>query len=291
MRTRRALLFCPGTERRMIEKASALDVDAVILDLEDAAALSRKQEARVTSFTAIDECDFGRSERIVRVNPIGSDLEEDDLAALTSAPRLPDAVVLPKTESPDHVEWLSDKLAKAENDHSLAGGTVRILALIETARGVAWSREIAASNPRLDALLFGAEDLCGDIGATRTEAGDEIIWSQRTMVVHAAAAGLQAIDTPFVDLADVDRLRRDTRRSMELGYSGRMAIHPRQIAPIVEVFTPSPEELEIARRLLDAHDRHQASGKGVFELDGKMVDMPMVRAAHRVVARAEAAGL
>lgn len=290
MRRRRALLFCPGTERRMIEKAAALEVDAVILDLEDAAALSRKREAREISFAALAECDFGKSERIVRINPVESGLAEDDLTALRGGARLPDAVVLPKTESPDHVRWLCQQLSAAEGAHGLTPGTIRVLVLIETARGVVSLRDIAGADPRLDALLFGAEDLCGDIGATRTEAGDEILWAQRALVVHAAAFGLQAIESPFVDLNDVARLTRETRRSMELGYAGRMAIHPRQISPIVGVFTPTQAEVETAKRLLSEHDRHQATGKGVFELDGKMVDMPMVRAAARVVSRWEAAG-
>lgn len=289
-RPRRALLFCPGTERRMIEKAAALDVDGVILDLEDAAALSRKQEARDTATRALAECDFGDSERIVRINPVGSGLEDDDLGAVLDAARLPDAIVLPKTEGADAIAHVSSRLADGERARGAPVGAVRLLALIETAKGVVRLAEIAAAHPRVDALLFGAEDLCGDVGATRTLAGDEVRWAQQALVLHAAAFGLQAIDTPFVDLADVERLRRDTRAAMELGYTGRMAIHPRQIAPIVETFTPSAAEIAAAARLTQEHERHQAGGRGVFELDGRMVDMPMVRAAERVLARARAAG-
>ena len=285
-RPRRALLFCPGTERRKIDKASGLDVDGVILDLEDAAALSRKAEARDVTFTALAECDFGDSERIVRVNPVGSGFEEDDLAALTDAAVLPDAVVLPKTESADHVRWLADRLAAAEQVRGVDEGRTAILALIETALGVVELPRIAAAGDRLAALLFGAEDLCGDIGATRSAEGTEVLYARSAMVLHAAAFGKQAIDTPFVDLTDIEALKDDTRRAMLMGYTGRMAIHPKQLVPIVEVYTPTADELAAARRLLAEHDKHQAAGRGVFELDGKMVDMPMVRAARRVVARA-----
>ncbi len=290
-RSRRALLFCPGTERRKIEKAAGLDVDSVILDLEDAAALSRKEEARAVTVAALDEVDFGASERVVRVNPVGSGLEEDDLRALADARRPPDAVMLPKAEAADQVAWLADRLAEIERARDLDDGSTRILALVETARGVVRLGELAAAHARVDALVFGAEDLCGDIGATRTAAGDEVRWAKQSLVLHAAAERRQAIDTPYVALADVDGLIRDTRAGLELGYTGRLAIHPRQVEPIVSVFTPTSEEIAAAERLVRAHDEHQAAGRGVFELDGKMVDMPMIRAAERVLTRARNAGL
>lgn len=290
-RTRRALLFCPGTELAKIEKAAALPVDGVILDLEDATALSRKQEAREISVAALARCDFGASERIVRINPIDSGLERDDLLSLGAGPRLPDAIVLPKVESAGQVDWLAAQLDAMETAHGLPSHATRILALIETALGVIELPRIAAANPRLDALLFGAEDLCGDIGATRTAGGMEVFYARSAVVLHAAAHRLQAIDTPFVDLADVDGLRADTRRALEMGYTGRMAIHPRQLQPIVEVFTPTDAEVAQAERLVREHDRHQRDGRGVFELDGRMVDMPMVRAAQRVLVRAQNAGM
>lgn len=290
-RARRALLFCPGTERAKIEKAAALATpDGIILDLEDAAALSRKQEAREITCTALAEVDFGSKERCVRINPVGSGLEQADCAALLASKRPPDAVMLPKTEDADAVRWLSQQLAKIEGQHGLPLGRIRILAIIETARGVVNLREIAFSDPRLDALCFGAEDMCGDTGATRTPEGREVFFARSSMVLHAAAARLQAIDTPYIQLADTEGLIRDTRESQGLGFTGRLAIHPRQVEPILGVFTPSPEEIAAARRMIEAHEQHQAAGRGVFELDGKMVDMPMIRAAERILARARAAG-
>ncbi len=288
-RARRALLFCPGTERRKIEKAAALDVDAVILDLEDAAALAKKAEARAITVAALAELDFGASERIVRINAVGSGLEEDDVAALLDAPVPPDGVMIPKVESADQLFWVADRLAEIEERHAIAGGRLVILALIETALGVVRLSEIAAAHPRLAALVFGAEDLCGDVGATRTTDGHEVAYAKSALVINAAAHRRQAIDTPFIDLSDVERLTRDTMRSLEMGYTGRLAIHPRQVEPIVRVFTPTDDEIARAERLIREHERHQAEGRGVFELDGKMVDMPMVRAAERVVARAQGA--
>lgn len=275
----------------MIEKAAAVVVDGVILDLEDAAALSRKAEARATTVKALEEVDFGPRERIVRINPVGSGLETDDVDALAAGRRAPDAVLLPKTESRDQVAWLASRLERIERDRGLAPRTLRILALVETARGVVRLAEIASSDERLDALVFGAEDLCGDMGATRTAGGTEVLWAKQALLIHAAAERLQAIDTPYVALTDEEGLVRDTRAGLELGTTGRLAIHPRQVPPIVGVFTPTEEEIAAAERLVNAHDEHQAAGRGVFELDGRMVDMPMVRAAERVLSRARNAGL
>lgn len=290
-RPRRALLFCPGTERKKIEKAAGLGADSVIIDLEDAAALARKSEAREIAAAALGEIDFGRSERLVRINPVGTGLDADDLRATGEAARPPDGYVIPKVERADDVRLVSRTINEIERARRMARGTIRLLAIIESARGVVRLAEIAESDPRLDALIFGAEDLCGDMGAIRTREGREVFFARSAVAVHAAAARLQAIDTPFVDLADEAGLGAETREALGMGYSGKLAIHPKQVEPIVRVFTPSAEEIEAARRLLREHEAHQADGRGVFALDGKMVDMPMVRAAERVLARARAAGL
>jgi citrate lyase beta subunit len=290
-RTRRALLFCPGTERAKIEKAAQAVADGIILDLEDAAALAKKAEARATTTTALAQLDFGSKERCVRINPVGSNLEHDDLAALLDCANPPDCVMLPKTEDAESVRWLSDRLATIERRAGRPLGAIRVLALVETALGVVRLRDIAFADHRIDALVFGAEDLCGDIGATRSEAGKEVTYAKTALVVHAAAARLQAIDTPFVKLNDESGLLSDTRESLALGYTGRLAIHPKQVAPILAVFTPTTEEIAAAQRLITEHQRHQSEGRGVFELDGRMVDMPMVRAAERVLHRARNAGV
>lgn len=290
-RPRRALLFCPGTERAKIEKAARSPADGIILDLEDAAALSRKAEARAVTCAALSEIDFLGKERCVRINPHGSGLELDDLDALAQCATPPDCVMLPKTESADAVRFVSDRLGAIERGAKLARGTIRLLALVETALGVVRLRDIAFSDERIDALVFGAEDLCGDLGATRTTAGAEVAFAKSALVVHAAAARKQAIDTPYVRLDDEEGLTAATRESLTFGYSGRLAIHPRQLEPILRVFTPTAEEIAAASRLVREHARHQSEGRGVFELDGKMVDMPMVRAAERVLERAHRAGI
>lgn len=270
-RPRRALLFAPGTERRKIEKAAGLEVDGVILDLEDAAAASKKDDARRTTTAALAELDFGSRERIVRINSLASGLAMADLEALLGADVVPDAILVPKVDGAADLEVV---------EAALEGTEIRLLALVESARGVVELAAIAGATERLVALCFGAEDLQGDLGASRSDVPRALV------AIHARAAGLQALDTPYVRLSDEAGLVAHATEARELGYDGKLAIHPAQIGPIEGVWTPSSEEVAAARRLLEEHARHQAEGRGVFELDGKMIDWPMVRAAERVVGRA-----
>ncbi len=279
MRVRRCLLFMPGDDLKKIQKGISLGVDSIVMDLEDGVALNRKDAARVTVATALSDLDFGRAERIVRLNPIGSGLELDDLAAILALK--PDSLMLPKVERADQVQWL---------DRLLGDSPSRLLALIETARGVVNLKDIAQASHRLDALIFGAEDLAGDIGATRTPAGWEVFYARSAVVTHAAAFGLQAIDTLRIDFNDDAALLEDCRLGVQLGFSGKLAIHPRQVPVIQAAFTPSDEAIAAAQRLIDAHDQHQAGGVGAFAFEGKMIDRPAIRAAEQVLAKARAAG-
>ncbi len=275
-RPRRVLLFCPGIERRKIEKAAGLGADAIILDLEDAVAPDLKHQAREVVVAALAELDFGDKERMVRINPAGSGLEEDDLEAILGGDSMPDAILLPKVESSSAVE----KIAWHLDDTS-----IELVALIETARGIVRLGEIAESSERLKALAFGAEDLVGSLGGVRTAEGREVHVARSLVALHAAAEGLEALDSPTIQLEDDARVARESREALEMGYTGKFAIHPRQIDVILDVFRPGDRELADASRLLEAFDRHRSEGRGVFELDGRMVDMPMVRAAERVVRR------
>lgn len=279
----------PGDDRHKIEKGAASGVDAVIMDLEDGVALNNKPAARATIAAALREVNFGRTEKLVRINPVGSDWEDEDIHQTVIA--RPDGYILPKVQAAWQVQEVSAKLDAAERAHHWPHGGIRLMAIIETAKGIVNLREIAESDPRLDALIFGAEDLSGDIGATRTPEGREVLYARSKLVIHAKAFGRQAIDTPFISLNDLESLKAQTREGMLMGYDGKLAIHPRQVEPIQQIFTPSAEEIQHAQRLIHAHDARQAAGTGAFELDGKMVDMPMIRAAEKVLARARAAGI
>ncbi|RME81842.1 MAG: CoA ester lyase [Caldilineae bacterium] len=284
MRPRRAMLFMPGDSERKIAKACTLQVDSIIMDLEDGVAWSQKQNARETVRRALQTFDFGERERVVRINPEGSGLEEDDLEAVL--PGQPDAIALPKVETPAQLIWLDDALTRWETRQEAEVGSIAILAIVETALGIVNLREIAQASRRLQALLFGAEDLVGDIGGVRTAEGREVFYARSKLVTTAAAFRLQAIDQVFTDLHDLEGLERECRQAVQMGYQGKMAIHPRQVPVIQAAFSPTPAQIEAARRLIDAYRQYQARGSGVFTLDGKMVDAPMIRAAEQILARA-----
>jgi len=287
-RVRRAQLYIPGDDLHKIEKGAALDVDSLILDIEDGVALSQKEAARQTIVQALHTLDFGRSERLVRINAVDSGYEEDDLDTVLQGH--PDGIVIPKVERSEHVHFISERIGDFERGQGWQTGAIRLLVLIETARGVVNLKEIAASDDRLDALIFGQYDLASSLGATNTPEGREVFYARSALVMHAAAYGLQALDSVYIDLHNFDGLQRETEQAMQMGYTGKQAIHPRQVEPITAVFTPGEETVAQAQRLVDAYREHQANGVGVFALDGKMVDTPILRAAENVLARARATG-
>ncbi|HLB45530.1 MAG TPA: CoA ester lyase [Anaerolineales bacterium] len=273
MKPRRALLFMPGDDRRKIEKGIATKPDCVIMDMEDGVAANRKAEARAAIVAALNELDFGSAEKIVRINALDSGLAEADLAVVV--PAKPDALLVPKIESPDQVAWV----------HRHIPDDLPLLIMIETAKAMVNLKEVAAA-PGITALVFGAEDLIASVGGIRTRSNHEVQYARSAVAIYAAANGLQALDMVFVDLQDEAGLRAESRAALELGYVGKTAIHPRQIAPIIETFTPTAEEVDRAQRIVRAYNEQVASGTGAFAFEGKMVDMPIVRAAQAILARA-----
>jgi citrate lyase beta subunit len=274
----------PGDDRRKIEKGAALGVDGVIMDIEDGTALHRKQEARDTIREALATVDFGRAGKLVRVNPPETNWTRDDI--LQTIGGKPDAYVVPKVESAETVQTVSEWIGQLEARNGWAYGTVRLLAMIETARGVLNAAQIAEADPRLDALVLGSEDLASTIGATRTPEGWEIFYARGAVVIAAGANDLLALDSIYADFQDEAGLRADALRAAGMGFTGKCAIHPKQVGPIQEIFTPGAEAVDRARRLVEAFAAQQEAGAGAFTFEGKMVDMPMLRSAERVLARA-----
>jgi citrate lyase beta subunit len=281
---RRSLLFMPGDSPRKIEKASTWEVDTIIMDMEDGVAQNRKAEARATIAEALVNLSFGRRERLVRVNPLSSGLAPREIAA-TVAGR-PDGYILPKAENPNDLLTLDQMLTIAEREQGLVEGSLRLFVMIETALGVMNLREIAGATPRLEGLIFGAEDLAGDIGAVRTRAAWEVFYARSAVVTAAAAYKLQSFDMIYADFNDHRGLAEESRFARQLGFSGKTCIHPNQTPVVNAAFSPAPEEVEQARRLVAAFDEQLAAGAGAFTFDGKMVDMPMLVAARKVLARA-----
>lgn len=284
MRARRTLLYVPGSDWRKMEKAASLGADCVCLDLEDGVAPSSKAEARTLISKALSELDFGRSERLVRVNAADSGQQAEDLL-LASHPNV-QGLVLPKAASAADVQTVGSALWSAEQARDLAPNTLALLAQIESALGLVNLKEIASADPHLVALIFGSEDFASDVGAIRTPEADEVFYARSAVATYAAAFGLQAIDMLHVNFKDAEGLGRLASQGARLGYSGMQIVHPDQIAPVLAAFTPDVEEIAWAQRVIDGYGQHAAEGRGAFALDGKMIDMPLVKAARRVLARA-----
>jgi citrate lyase beta subunit len=290
LRARRAILYVPGSETRKIEKAAALGADSVCLDLEDGVALNRKAEARPIVAHAFRTLDFGKSEKLGRINGIGTGFEKDDLEMLV--PARPDGIVVPKVNDADELRWVSERIGELETRAGIARGSIALIGMIESARGLLNVAQIAAvaADARLQALIFGAEDYAADVGARRTREGLEVLYARSAIVAACAAFGIQAIDLLFLDFRDSEGLRVEALRGAQLGYAGMQVIHPNQVPIVQAIFTPDEAEIENAKRIVEAAREHLQAGRGAFALDNKMVDMPIIKAAERVLARARAAG-
>jgi len=258
------------------------------MDMEDGVALNRKDDARRAIVEALQTLDFGRSERLARLNAVGSGLEERDLTAVL--PAKPDGIVIPKVENAAQVLKIHKLIETYEAAAGLPEGRIALLVVVESARGIVNLAEIAGAAPRLQAIIFGAEDFAGDIGATRTPAGWEVFYARSALVTHAAAFNLQAIDMVYIDFKDTEGLAREAQAGAAMAFSGKQVIHPAQVAPVQQAFTPNEAEIEYAQSVLRAFEAHQVAGKGAFALDGKMIDAPIIKAALRVLRRAQAAG-
>lgn len=285
MKARRALLYVPGDDSHKIQKAAGLDVDAVILDMEDGVAQNRKDAAREMIAGALSEIDFGRSEKLVRINPIETGGGEKDLRKVISA--RPDGIVIPKISSSKPL-LIADKIISQEEHHqNWQENSISILAIIETASAFLNLKEICECTSRLDGLVFGGEDLAADLGATRTGEATELLFARSLLVVHASAYGLQAIDMVTVDFKNEMIIRRESEFGARLGYTGKQIIHPSQVEPVQKAFSPSGIELRQARELIAAFEEHQKIGKGAFAFKGRMVDMPVIRRARNLMERAD----
>ena len=288
MHSRRALLYMPGDDRRKIEKATKLGVDSICMDMEDGVAVNMKAEARAVIAQAMKDLDFGQTERCIRINSIGSGLEKRDLAAALVT--RPDAIVVPKVETAEQVRWVSEHIETYELSSNSKLGGIRLLVGVETAKGVMNIKEIAGADKRLEAIIFGGEDFAASIGAVRTKAASELLYARQATVTACAAYDLQAIDIVFIDFKDNEGLRLEAEQGAGFGFSGKQIIHPNQVAAVQEAFTPSDSALEYAKRIVESFESSQKEGKGAYALDGKMIDMPLLKNAQKVLDRAKAAG-
>jgi citrate lyase subunit beta/citryl-CoA lyase len=274
-RLRRSLLYVPASSEAMLRKAGTRDADVVIVDLEDGVLPDAKDAARDTLERLWPELDFGPSETLVRVNPLGAPGHTPDLHA---AVRLrPAGVVLPKSEDPAVVEFAA---------RALDG--LPILLMVETARGVLAVNELARV-PGVAGLLFGGADFRASVRARREPDESEMLVARSSLVIAARAAGIEVFDTPWFDYRDAEGLEASARRARSLGFDGKTAIHPGQVAALNAAFAPAEDEVARARRVVAALDEAAARGRGVATVDGEMVEALHGRDARRTLARHTAA--
>jgi len=288
MHSRRALLYMPGDDRRKIEKSTTLGVDSICMDMEDGTALNKKTEARAVITQAMKELNFGTAERCIRINSIGSGFENDDLASALVAQ--PDSIVVPKIETAEQVKWVSEQIESYELSNNLNLGSIRLLIGVETAKGIMNLREIAEADKRLEAIIFGGEDFAASIGAVRTKSASELLYARQATVTACAANDLQALDIVFIDFKGPEGLRAEAEQGAGFGFGGKQIIHPNQVQVTQEAFTPSNTAIDYAKRIVESFESSQKEGKGAYALDGKMIDMPLLKNAQKVLERAKAAG-
>jgi len=282
--TLRTALFVPATRPDRIDKALGAGADMVIIDLEDAVAQPLKAEAREAARKKLIE--HARRKIMVRVNALGSGHNRKDLETIVT-PSLC-GLMLPKVESSEHVHEIHRRLLEAERHGGMPMGTVGVLALIESARGVQNVFRIfseAMDPERAFTAAFGAADYSLDLGINMSRDGVELHYPRSRIAVACRAAGKEPpIDTPFmIDLKDLDGLRADAQRAKQLGFQGKLCVHPSQVAPCNEIFSPTVEEIAYARRVVAAFEKSEAEGVGALQLDGKFIDYPVVERSRRII--------
>jgi citrate lyase subunit beta/citryl-CoA lyase len=281
MRLLRSLLFAPANRPDLIEKFLRYEADAYAIDLEDGTPEAEKDVARRDIRKSVAALrDRGLSGQLfVRTNELRSKHAEADLAAALDTPI--DGILLPKLAAVEDLRHMLATIAAAEER---TGRALGLIGLIETAVGVLSVEELAREVDRhVWAFGFGAEDFMTDLGGRRTAEGLEVLYARSRVVLAARAAGIQAIDQVFVGIRDADGFLRDAVFGRQLGYTGKMCVTPSQAAVANDVYAPSPEEIERSRRLIDAYESAQASGRGVIEFAGQMVDEPLLKRAQAVV--------
>jgi citrate lyase subunit beta/citryl-CoA lyase len=280
---RRSLLFVPGIATKRFAKARASGADTILFDLEDSVPIDAKETAREYVCATLREGGFGHMEPGVRINAPGSPYHEDDLRAVAAAGAR--AIMMPKSERAEDLRAASVILDELE-------ATAKILALIETPLGVLRSVEVGQATPRVDALCFGHADFALEMGVPADDPGSGVLYHARCSVAMAArACSAQPVDNVCLAVRDEEAFRHDVGVGMRLGFEGKLCIHPAQVAIANEMYAPTPEEVEYARRVVSGWHTARAEGLGVFTLDNKMVDAPLVRAQERVLERAKRAGL
>ncbi len=281
-------MFVPGNNPSMMQDAYIYGPDSIMLDLEDSVTMAEKDAARVLVHNALKTIDYGKTEMVVRINPLSSPYGKKDVEAVVSAGV--DVIRMPKTETAEEVKELEAEIIRVEEKLGCVGRT-QIMAAIESALGVVNAYAIATASKRMMGIALGAEDYTASLKTPRTSEGTELLLARETIVVAARAAGINCFDTVFSNLNDMDAFRREVEAIKALGFDGKSIINPRQIEVVNEVFAPKAKDIEKAKLILAAIKEAEQKGSGVVSLNGKMVDKPVVMRAQHTIELALASGI
>ena len=291
----RSWMFVPGDRQKMIDKAVALPVDAILLDIEDGVAPAAKETARKQIAESLDRIAVQKKEnpsyrtpaRYVRINAVGHERMNADVEYVIR-PAL-EGLAVPKVETPDQVNVVGKILDEREPKMGMVRGSVRLLLALESPRGLFNAYAIATSSPRVIGLMFGAEDFSRELSLPLRREGEavDLIYARSAMVTAAAAAHVQAVDGVWPNFQDIEGLKKFALQSRRLGFSGMSLIHPAQIDEVNAAFTPTSEEVDYCRRVVQAFDDARARGEGEIAFGGQLLDMPIVDRARQTIALAE----
>lgn len=282
------MMFVPGNNPGMLQNAGIYGADTIIFDVEDSVALLEKDAARNLVYSAIKHLKYP-CEVAVRINHIETPFGIKDLRKIL--PAKPDLIRLPKAETADDIRQVADIITEAEQQNGFEAGSIKMMAAIETAKGILNAYDICTASPRMVAIAIGGEDFVADLRTTRTADGKELFAARSHLVLAGRAAGINVIDSVFSNVNDEEGFKRETQMIKELGFDGKSVINPRQIKLVHEIFSPSAKEIDRARRILAAYQEALEKKSGVIALDGKMIDTPIVARAERTLAYAAALGI
>ena len=286
MQLLRSIVFVPGNRSNMLERALGFSADIIMVDLEDSVPPGEKAAACELATEWVPRLAGAGKQVMVRVNSLDTGLAAGELSAVVS----PDlaGISIGKGNTAWDLQQVDQLLAPLESKAGLETGSIKVIPWIETAMAIVHVYEMARASRRIVAIAFGGEDYTNDMGVTRSDFGEECYFARSSVAVAARAAGVAGLDGPFVGFRDPEGLRTDAGAARRMGYTGKFAIHPAQIDIINETFSPDPEDVAYARRVVEAWDEAEAAGRGSLSIDGRMVDVPVVKRAQNLLALASA---
>ena len=282
------MMFVPGNNPGMMQDAFIYGPDSIMLDLEDSVTMAEKDAARLLVHNALKTIDYGNTEMVVRINPLNTAYGKKDVEAVVKAGV--HVIRMPKTETAEEVREVEREIERVEKEIGCLGRT-KIMAAIESTLGIVNAYEIAVASERMMGIALGAEDYCANLKTQRSPEGTELLFARQQIVVAARAAGIDALDTVYSNLNDMETFRKEVELIKQLGFDGKSIINPRQIEIVNEAFAPTEKAIEKAKTIIAAIKEAEKRGSGVIAVNGKMVDRPVVIRAQRTIDLALASGI